>query len=372
MCVAEGFSLGEVWRNSQQRRINTWDCTDMDQERTTITSSSKKCAPTTPPGTNCICISRYQQCPRPPTPNPSTHSSPQQVTLWERGMSLSSCYAIKLTQVKLPRAEKRRRKRSQEGEAPLHSQKRPRASHPRSTLEDTIGKNAVVGVRGKEINPVEYWTHEFCWPKEYFQSESRMSHQLARKKLFRRKQTDASSGAPSSTTPSEPKSREAKSSPYARPSYETVLATKGSFMSQSELGITDKSKRLCRTLLEAKQLVPQDTLFCDDLFEKICERVRPINEAQVVLEISPRICPSALVLTIYGFNHLKLLNESVNGGWTSATPYCGPCPQPDYSVGLDDLHSQMIKLKSLRLSLARLQILLRPIIWPPGRYISRS
>lgn len=98
-------------------------------------------------------------------------------------MSLSSCslllcYAIKLTEVKFPQAEDRKRKRSQEDEAPLPStttpsttapsQKRPRASPPRSTLEntigedtigeDTIGENAAVGVSGKEINPVEYWT----------------------------------------------------------------------------------------------------------------------------------------------------------------------------------------------------------------------
>jgi hypothetical protein len=76
-------------------------------------------------------------------------------------MSLSSYYAIKLTQVKFPQAEDRKRKRSQEDEAPLPSittpsQKRPRASPPRSTLEDTIGKNVAVGVSEKEINPLEY------------------------------------------------------------------------------------------------------------------------------------------------------------------------------------------------------------------------
>ncbi|RFU24055.1 hypothetical protein B7463_g12284, partial [Scytalidium lignicola] len=42
-------------------------------------------------------------------------------------------------------------------------------------------------------------------------------------------------------------------------SYETILATKGSFMGKFDLGITDASKRLCRILLEAEQSVPQDT-----------------------------------------------------------------------------------------------------------------
>jgi hypothetical protein len=78
-------------------------------------------------------------------------------------MSLSSCYAIKLTQVKFPQAEDRKRKQSQEDKVALPStstlsQKRPRVSPPISTLEDT-GENAAVGVSGKEINPLESWAH---------------------------------------------------------------------------------------------------------------------------------------------------------------------------------------------------------------------
>ena len=83
-----------------------------------------------------------------------------------------------------------------------------------------------------------------------------MNHLLARKKSsssLRGKQSEAGSAA---TTPSDQKPREAKSTPYTRPSYETVLATKGSFMGKFDLGITDASKELCRTLLKAEQLVP--------------------------------------------------------------------------------------------------------------------
>jgi hypothetical protein len=76
-------------------------------------------------------------------------------------MPLSSCYAIKLTQVKFLQAEDRKRKRLQEDEAPLPStttpsQKRPRASPPRSTLEDIIGENTAVGFSEKEINLLKY------------------------------------------------------------------------------------------------------------------------------------------------------------------------------------------------------------------------
>lgn len=258
-------------------------------------------------------------------------------------MSLSSCCAIKLTQVKFPQAEdrNRKRKRSQDDETPLlstatPSQKRPRASPPQSPIEHTIGENTAVGVSGKEINLVEYWRKELRWPKEYFEPESNMNHLLARKKSsssFREKQSDTGSAAPSSATPSDQKPREVKSTPYTRPSYETILATKGSFMSKFELGITDESKTLCRTFLVAEHSVPQDTLFRDDLFEKTCESVRTRNEAMVVRDISPLICPSAQVLWIYGAKHLKPLNESVNEGWNSAIPLYGPRPQPDYSVG---------------------------------------
>jgi len=75
-----------------------------------------------------------------------------------------------------------------------------------------------------------------------------MNHLLAKKKSLSSlcgKQSEAGSATPSSTTPSDQKLREAKSIPYTRPSYETVLATKGSFIGKSDLGITDVSKRLC-------------------------------------------------------------------------------------------------------------------------------
>ncbi|KAI9684129.1 MAG: hypothetical protein M1829_003399 [Trizodia sp. TS-e1964] len=231
-----------------------------------------------------------------------------------------------------------KRKRLQGDEATLSStappsQKRLRVSPPRSSLSDTIGDNAVVGFSEKETSSIEYWTQEFRWPKEYFESESNMNHLLARKKSFRGKQSEASSVAPSFTTPSDQKPREAKTSPYTRPSYEMILATKGSFLGKFELGITEESKGLCRTLLAAEQSVPRDTLFHDDQFEETCESVRARNEAMVVRDISPLICPSAQVLRIYGAKHLKPLNESVNEGWNCSIPCYGPRPQPDYSVG---------------------------------------
>lgn len=170
---------------------------------------------------------------------------------------------------------------------------------------------------------------QFRWPKEHFRPEPNMSYLLAIKKSsssLRGKQSEISSAG------SDQKPREAKSSPYARPSYKTFLAAKGSFISKFGLGITNTSKKLYQTLLDAEQAIPQNTLFRDDLFDETCESVRGRNEALVVRNISPLICPSAQVLRIYGANHLKPLNESVNEGWNCARSICGPRPQPDYSV----------------------------------------
>ncbi|TGO62214.1 hypothetical protein BCON_0021g00270 [Botryotinia convoluta] len=217
---------------------------------------------------------------------------------------------------------------------PFEKQLQSLTSQPHT--EDTIYKNTTIGIGEKETDPLEYWTKELRWPKEYFEIESNMNHLLTKKKSssnLRSKQSEAGSSVSSSITPSDQKPREAKSTFYIRLSYETILSTKGSFMGKSDLGITDTSKRLCRTLLEAEQSVPQDTLFRDDLFEETCESIRARNETMVVRDISPLICPSAQVLRIYGAKHLKPLHESVNEGWNSAIPFYGPRPQPDYSVG---------------------------------------
>ncbi len=104
-------------------------------------------------------------------------------------------------------------------------------------------------------------------------------------------------------------------------------------MRKSKLGITNASRTLYQTLLDSEQTVPQDSLFRDDLFDETCESVLDRNEAMVVRDISPLICPSAQVLRIYGAKHLKHLIESINEGWTGSIAVEGPLPKPDYSVG---------------------------------------
>jgi len=224
-----------------------------------------------------------------------------------------------------------------------------------------------------DIHPTEYWIQEGRWPREYFEQDSQlrkylqqkssfeevkhedwfkeqfeafkhedwfkeeygqmssMSHLVARPKpspSLRRKNSDSSIATPSDQQP-----REAKSAKYRTAAYETLLATKGSFMCKSDEGITKASKDLCQMLLNSEQTFPLNSLFRDDLFDKTCEKIRNRNEARVIQDISRLIVPSAESLEIQGATHLEHLIESVNEGWNSAIPFTAPRPQPDYSVG---------------------------------------
>jgi len=166
-----------------------------------------------------------------------------------------------------------------------------------------------------------------------------MSHLLARKKStpsLRRKRSESGSLAASSTTPSDQKPREEKSTPYQDPRYKTLLETKGSFMRKyvgtNEEGINEDSKRLCQTLLETEQKVPNDSLFDDDIFDKTCDMIDGRNEAKVIQDIARLLVPSAQALAIRSAK-LECLIESVNEGWNNSVPLTRTRPQPDYTVG---------------------------------------
>ncbi|KAH8765640.1 hypothetical protein BGZ57DRAFT_943473 [Hyaloscypha finlandica] len=228
--------------------------------------------------------------------------------------------------------------------------KRPRTSAVHSAFGDTISQPAANSVADNKINQIAYWIRNEGWPKEYFdqddqtrrdfakdnwlekywEPENNMNHLLARAKStssLRGKQSETSSAGSSDQKP-----RDVKSAPYQDARYETILATKGSFMGKSELGATATSKSLCRAFLETEQTFPDDSLFHDDLFEDTCEMVRNKNEARVVRDISPLIVPSVEILAIRGAKHLKILIESVNEGWNNSIPITKTRPQPDYSV----------------------------------------
>ena len=254
-----------------------------------------------------------------------------------------------------PSVSPRKRKRSRETEPP---QKRRQVAFTDSSTKD-INEQPVLPTIGEDnVDPIVHWIQKGHWSKDYFvpdsqdreslnkylclqnyldkQEEIKMAYLLARAKStdsLRRKQSESSNATPSDPTPSDQQPRETKSSVYMTAAYETILATKGSYMARTPLKITEISKTLCQSLLNTEQTVPQDTLFRDDLFDETCNSVEGRNEAMVVRYISPLICLSPLVLRIYGAKNLDCLTESVNKGWNSAIPVVYSRPQPDYSVG---------------------------------------
>jgi hypothetical protein len=93
------------------------------------------------------------------------------------------------------------------------------------------------------------------------------------------------------------------------------------------------SKSCYGTLLETEQLVPDNSLFCNNLFKETCEIVQNKNEARVVCNISPLIVPSAEIIAIRSAKHLKILIESTNEGWSNSIPITPTRLQPNYAVG---------------------------------------
>ena len=154
-----------------------------------------------------------------------------------------------------------------------------------------------------------------------------LQHLFARKKSssLRRKNSESSLGTPSDQLP-----REVKSVQYRKVEYENGLEKKGSYMCKSKEGCKQESLGVLRS---SEQMVPHDSLFRDDLFDKTCEKLRNRNEAMIIQDITRLIVPSAENFAIYGASSLSCLCECVNEGWNSAIPFHGTRPQPDYSVG---------------------------------------
>lgn len=179
-----------------------------------------------------------------------------------------------------------------------------------------------------------------------------MAHIFARPKktVARRKISNSSPGTKPAPTSSEQETSETNTATYKTGAYEVLLKGKNSFLDEYHLGISDESKILCRSLLDAEQSVPEHSPFSDEFFKETCKNIHGRNEAMISRDITPLICPSAQLLRIYGAKHLEVLMESVNEAWDSAIPLLTPRPKPDFSVGFDRLafsDTQFEKLESL-------------------------
>lgn len=212
--------------------------------------------------------------------------------------------------------------------------KRIRSSHAQPCLGQTLDYDTVSGITTSQRSHISKWAKKKEWPKEFFERD-KMHHLLAKKKpstaSLRRKRSEAS--LITSTTPSDLQAE--KSAPYKNPSYETVLEREaGSYMGRYKPGVTEANERLCQTLLDSKQIIPEDTIFRDDIFDDTCERLRGKNEERIFKDSTPLIVPWAEAHALLSANRdLDIAIESVNEGWNNSSPITKPHPQPDYAIG---------------------------------------
>ena len=268
-----------------------------------------------------------------------------------------------------PSTSSRKRKRGQEEQA----------GHPSffRTLEQAPSKrlrtSPACDISEASIDPLQHWVQTGKWRKEYFEQDSQVREYFERGKLtkelgqrdwlrehytrepframhpfthlhhlFARKKSSSSLSRKKSQsslqTPSDQLPREVKSAYYRNPDYAIELEDEGSYMREfddDDDDIPKNARDLCRTLLETEQMVPQDSLFRDDLFKKTCRKIQDRNETMVIRDIGLLIVPSAQTLATYGATHLNHLYETTNEGWNSvfSFPLNKTRPQPDFSVG---------------------------------------
>jgi hypothetical protein len=161
-----------------------------------------------------------------------------------------------------------------------------------------------------------------------------MPHLFVRKSVPSLRRKSSGSNLTASTTASDQRPRDEKTAAYKNPSYETLLETQGGFyMNEHELGISDRSKDLCRRMLEKKHAPPENTIFCDEVFDGACRKLRNKNEARIIQDIARLLVPSAETLATRGDKRFNVLAETVNEGWNNSIPVINARPQPDYAVG---------------------------------------
>lgn len=129
--------------------------------------------------------------------------------------------------------------------------------------------------------------------------------------------------------------REGKNPAVKSRRYEQLLVSAGIYMDDDDkVAPSEDCKSMCQDLLDADQAVPEDSLFNDSLFKRVCQRVRNKNEARVIRDLTPLLVPSAEICYLRGARQLEHLIETVDEGWIKSIPLVkGPPPQPDLAVG---------------------------------------
>ncbi|OAP55760.1 hypothetical protein AYL99_09912 [Fonsecaea erecta] len=264
---------------------------------------------------------------------------------------------------------KSKRKRAQEAPAAsIPTQCPPAAKRPRKAAWSTAECEAE-GSERKLVtgaaDPLRSWVQNQQWPREYFEPDDQAREELQERDSWlddimaqppipavryverngfryprpakrsatslRRKRSGSSLNE--SGDQKEPE-RESRSTLYRDARYVTMLETKRSFMRDFDHEVPQATTDICLQLLTNDQMVPQNSLFTDNRFGRLCGKLHDKNEAIIIQDLTHLIVPSAMNLAIHNA-HLDVLIESANEVWLSSIPVEGPWPQPDYAVGFD-------------------------------------
>ena len=108
--------------------------------------------------------------------------------------------------------------------------------------------------------------------------------------------------------------REEESAEWRNPTYETKIASGGSYIYKSDLDVTEESKTFCQKLPDSAQTVVQDSLFSNDRFKIACRNIHRENGAMVIQDTTWLVVPSAKNLATCGTTNLENLVENVDRG----------------------------------------------------------
>ncbi|KAI9888761.1 MAG: hypothetical protein M1814_006455 [Vezdaea aestivalis] len=117
--------------------------------------------------------------------------------------------------------------------------------------------------------------------------------------------------------------------------YEPRLAAIGSYLEDSKDGLLEEELVFCEELLTLDSKVPSDSLFREDIFLEVCDKLRNKNKCRIIQDVALLLVPSGeqLVILEKGNNNLQVLSESVDAKWDLSKAILGRKPQPNYSIG---------------------------------------
>ena len=166
---------------------------------------------------------------------------------------------------------------SQRRESP--TRKRQRTSPASRAVVTRTGLRS--DTKNRDVNPIQRWIEEGSWSGGNLKQDGSMTHSLTRKRStpsLSKHESDISGVS----------LREGKNPAVKSRRYEQILAAAGIYMDDDDkVATTKECKALCQTLFNTNQKVPHDSLFNDDIFRRVCQRVRNKNEATSLLSSFP-------------------------------------------------------------------------------------